>query len=60
MAALSWKLLEQPLNGLKRHFSYQPEGLQEGAENFFLFFSVKARSGRIWQLGISSRRPRSL
>ncbi len=25
MAALSWKFLEQPFNGLKRHFPYQPE-----------------------------------
>jgi hypothetical protein len=28
MAALSWKLLEQPLNGLKHLFPYQPEGVQ--------------------------------
>jgi peptidoglycan/LPS O-acetylase OafA/YrhL len=25
MAALSWKFLEQPFNGLKRHFPYEPE-----------------------------------
>jgi peptidoglycan/LPS O-acetylase OafA/YrhL len=31
MATLSWKFLEQPLNGLKRHFPYQPEGPQGGA-----------------------------
>ena len=44
MAALSWKFLEQPLNGLKRHFPYQPEGLQGDTESAFLAFSVKARS----------------
>ena len=44
MAALSWKFLEQPLNGLKRHFPYQPEGLQGGAESSFLVFSGKERS----------------
>ncbi len=25
MAALSWKFLEQPFNGLKRHFPYEPD-----------------------------------
>jgi peptidoglycan/LPS O-acetylase OafA/YrhL len=59
MAALSWKLLEQPLNGLKRHFPYQPEGLQGGAESSFLFFSVKARSRRAYTMPIREKNPRS-
>jgi peptidoglycan/LPS O-acetylase OafA/YrhL len=59
MAALSWKLLEQPLNGLKRRFPYQPEGLQGGAESSFLFFSVKARPRRAYTMPIREKSPRS-
>ena len=50
MAALSWKLLEEPLNGLKRHFPYQPEGLRGGAESSFLVFSVKERPRRAYPM----------
>jgi peptidoglycan/LPS O-acetylase OafA/YrhL len=44
MAALSWKFLEQPLNGLKRYFPYEPKRVQGGADSSFLVSSVKARS----------------
>jgi peptidoglycan/LPS O-acetylase OafA/YrhL len=35
MVAPSWKFLEQPLNGLKRHFPYQAEGLREARKALF-------------------------
>jgi peptidoglycan/LPS O-acetylase OafA/YrhL len=44
MATLSWKFLEQLLNGLKRHFPYQPEGLLGGAGSSFVVFTGKERS----------------
>jgi len=59
MAALSWKLLEEPLNGLKRHFPYQPEGLRGGAESSFLVFSVKERPRRAYPMPIREKSPRS-
>jgi hypothetical protein len=59
MAALSWKLLEQPLHGLKRHFPYQPEGLQGGAESSFLFVGVKVRSRRAYTMPTREKSSRS-
>ena len=44
MAALSWKFLEEPLNGLKRYFPYELKRVQGGADSSFFVSSVEARS----------------